>query len=82
MDFNFLYQDHVQLLSAISYVYTLAFQLDKNKGIDLEPVVKMLYKFLMEHDITTELLGNNCILNNTKTDQRISILETSDFSNE
>jgi len=70
------------LLSAISYVYTLSFQLSKTITIDLEPVVKMLYKSLMEHDKTRTPLGDNCTINNTNVDRGVSILETSDFSNE
>jgi len=75
-------QDCVLLLSAISYVYTLSFQLSKTITIDLEPVVKMLYKTLMEHDKTRTPLGDNCTINNTNVDRGVSILETSDFSNE
>jgi hypothetical protein len=70
------------LLSAISYVYTLSFQLSKTITIDLEPVVKLLYKNLMEHDKTRTLLGDNCTINNTNANRGVSILETSNFSNE
>lgn len=71
------------LLSAISYVYTLSFQYNKIKGNSFEPVVRLLYKTLMEYNKTTTLLGNNCtVVNNTKVDQGISALETSDFNNE
>lgn len=70
------------MLSAISFVYTLSFQLSKTITIDLEPVVKLLYKTLMEHDITRTPLGDNCTINNTNTDRSISMLETSSFSNE
>lgn len=80
--FFILLQDCVLLLSAISYVYTLSFQLSKAITIDLEPVVKMLYKTLMEHDKTRTPLGDNCTINKTNVDRGVSILETSDFSNE
>lgn len=79
---NVFKNDCVLLLSAISYVYTLSFQLSKTITIDLEPVVKMLYKSLMEHDKTRTPLGDNCTINNTNVDRGVSILETSDFSNE
>lgn len=82
MVFLILLQDCVLLLSAISYVYTLSFQLSKTIKIDLEPVVKILYKTLMEHDKTRTPLGDNFTINNTNVDRGVSILETSDFSNE
>lgn len=70
------------LLSAISFVYTLSFQQNQLKTIDLEPVVKLMYKTLMDHDKTTTPLGDNCTINKTKVDQGVSVLETSDFSDE
>lgn len=77
----FMYQNCVLLLSAISFIYTLSFQSSHLKGNDLEQVVKLLFKTLMEHGKTTTLLGNNCtIINNTNMDQQVSILETSDFN--
>ncbi|KAL4131307.1 hypothetical protein QTP88_008640 [Uroleucon formosanum] len=79
---NVFKNDCVLLLSAISYVYTLSFQLSKTIKIDLEPVVKILYKTLMEHDKTRTPLGDNFTINNTNVDRGVSILETSDFSNE
>jgi len=50
--------------------------------IDLEPVIKLLYKLLMEHNKPTTPLGDNCAMNNTKTNRDVSILEVSDFANE
>lgn len=70
------------LLSAISYIYTLSFNLNNTKLINLEPVVKLLYKTLMDHDKNTTLLGDICSVNNKKNDTGFSILETSDFNNE
>lgn len=76
-----MYQESVLLLSAISFIYTLSFQSNRIKANDLESIVKLLYKTLMEHNKIETPLGNNCTINNTKADGGISILETSDFSN-
>ncbi|XP_025409710.1 condensin-2 complex subunit G2-like isoform X2 [Sipha flava] len=73
--------DSFLLISAISYIYTLSFQLNKTKQINMEPIVKLLYTTLMEHDKTKTLLGNSCNLT-AKNNQEESILENSDFSNE
>ncbi|XP_050420549.1 condensin-2 complex subunit G2-like [Adelges cooleyi] len=78
---NIYKTDCVLLLSAISFIYTLSFQLNQVKSVDLEPVVQLLYKTLTEHNITTPL-GVDCTVGNKKTNQGISFLETSDFSNE
>lgn len=66
------------LLSAISYVYTLSFQINKIKSEFLEPVVQLLYNILMNQD-TSVPLGNNCTLNTTNANRESSILETSPF---
>lgn len=68
------------MLSAISFIHTLSFQSKQIKANDLEPVVKHLYKILMDHDKTMTPLGNNCTVIN-KAHNDTSILETSDFSN-
>lgn len=63
-------------------MYTLSFQLNHTKTIELEQVVKLLYTILMEFDKSTTLLGNNCTINSSKANQETSILETSDFNNQ
>ncbi|XP_050529448.1 uncharacterized protein LOC126899015 isoform X2 [Daktulosphaira vitifoliae] len=71
--------DCVILLSAISYIYTLSFQINKIKSEVLEPVVQVLYTILMNQD-TNAPLGDNCTVNNRTADRGTSILETSSFS--
>ncbi|XP_050543998.1 condensin-2 complex subunit G2-like [Daktulosphaira vitifoliae] len=73
--------DCVLLLSAISYVYTLSFQINQVHNVDLEPVVRLFFKTLMEHESITPL-GDNCTMNNIENTKMNSILENSSFSNE
>lgn len=70
------------MLSAISFVYTLSFQINHTRAIDLEQAVKLLYTILMEFDKLNTPLGNTCVINSTKINQETSVLETSDFNNE
>lgn len=70
------------MISAISYIYTLSFHQNKTKQINVEPVVKILYKIVIERDKITTPLGNNFNLTCAKDNQQGSILENSGFSNE
>ena len=61
------------MISAISYIHTLSFQQDKTKKINVEPVVKLLYKIIIDHDKNTTLLGNlTCAKDNQAGGKRAS----------
>ncbi|VVC32382.1 Hypothetical protein CINCED_3A006773 [Cinara cedri] len=73
--------DCLMLLSAISLIHTLSFQLTRTIEIDLEPVVKLLYKSLMELD-EKRTLEKNLTVPKKNNSGEPSILEVSDFNYE
>lgn len=64
------------MLSAIFFIHILSFKLSKSSIIELEPVVKLLYQNLIEHE-ENDLTKENKIENLEES----SVLEVSSFSN-
>lgn len=75
-EYLFLFQDLVNLLSAITFFHTLSTQLNPTNAIGFEPAIRLLYKSLMEHGKYTQSLGIYCTINKSEANQGVPISET------